>query len=219
MLRVALLVLAATASIPLRADSPRVSVDVSVSKVIGLSELLTRGMRVDALFFAKNEDGTSRMSRRLLLVLRNAVVTYSSAEDRYPIIASLLLTMGQAQAVAALPPAVVELVVTSLPEVSAKAREARHATAPPDPPPPPGGKRHRGADPRYAFVEAAPPDTGDNRFAAWLGSSNSSSARIARVLIWPIFLFLVFKTCTGTLRGARRSRSGTAKKSATLNDV
>jgi hypothetical protein len=218
MLRVALLVLAATASIPLRADSPRVSVDVSVSRVIGLSDLLTRGMRVDALFFAKNEDGTSRMSRRLLLVLRNAVVSYSSAGDRYPIIASLLLTMGQAQAVAALPPAVVELVVTSLPEVSAKAREARHATAPPDQPPPPGGKRHRGADPVYAFA-TAPQESGDNRFTSWLGSSNSSSARIARILIWPIFLFLVFKTCAGTLRGARRSRNSTAKKSAALNDL
>ena len=196
--------------IRLAAEAARVATEVSVSRVVGSSRLLTRGMRVDALFFRQVGERDPLTTRQLLLALRNVEVQYSSASpnfarDGYPILASLWLTRGQAQSVDALPPAVVELDVASTPKGSRSAPASSSVSAPPQ-----AGRNKRGDDPIYGYDPYAPEAAENRGLFISPSSSDNIFVRILRYLIWPIFGLLIIKTLAGTIRSSRRSRRSDA---------
>lgn len=200
----ALLTLMLLVPVRLRAETPIYGVEVAVRSVTGSSGPLTSGMRVDALFFRTGLDGNPLTTDRLLLVLRNVEVDCSSPsankDSRHPDVASLLLTQDQAKAVRALPAATVQLVVMSSPKRSRKSPDSGGVSMSPR------NVTGRVSGDQIVYADVPPASQASDDQYVWLESSKSVLGRIVRYLVWPAVAFLMLKTLSGTIRGARRCR-------------
>ena len=127
--------------------SPTQSLEVPVAKITGFSGTLTRGMRVDALFFAAGAEDARVNGRQLVLALRNVEVISSVAVRDFGRGAisqrtTLRLTGEQVRTIQKLPPAAVEITVmktsagsrahSRTTDGAAPRRAGRHARAKPE---------------------------------------------------------------------------------------
>jgi hypothetical protein len=208
-----LVILMLLVPVQLRAEAPRYAVEVAVRSVTGSFGPLTSGMRVDALFF-RTGDGNSMTT---LLVLRNVEVDCSPSsankDGRHPEVASLLLTQDQAKAVRALPAAAVQLVVISSPKRPRKSPDSGRVSISPR------TVTGRGSEDQIVYAEVPPPSQASDDQYVWFDASKSVVGRLLRYLVWPAVAFVMLKTFSGTIRGARRCRKTVSGKRRTALKV
>ena len=161
-------------------------------------------MRVDALFFRTGLDGNPLTTHQLLLVLRNIEVDCSSRSAR-----QRRQTSRGCQFVAdprsgqGCPGAPSGSGATGRDFESKTLAEAARFRRRPDPPRTVTG---RGSGDQIVYADVPPASQASDDEYVWLDASKSVLGPILRYLVWPAVAFLMLKTLSGTIRGARRCR-------------
>jgi hypothetical protein len=175
--------------------------------VSGYRGLLTPGMRVDAVFWAKGPDDGVEVPRRMLLVLQNVEVLASvgggAETGRHPQIATLLLTDDQVNAVKGLQSFVLELIVKISENHGETAIDRRGS----HPPPRHSPAINKGREPNDSYAGTPDGDKSEDRVWSAVGSSRREMlGNLGQYMALPILILIIIACMAEEFHIMKRGR-------------